>query len=134
MDAAFDGLHGGGVDFDVICCRRELEGAGFGVAIDVLGFFHVAVEVVVVYEGGDPVGGSGEAAVFLGRLAVGERGGDGLVDLKVGFRRHLVFRDRRLSTKHRVLGYTDLVLCSEHLVLRSERLVLRYNDLKYFYC
>lgn len=130
LHAAFDGLHGGGIDFDVISCWGELEGGRLGVAIDVLGLFHVAIEVVVVYEGGDSVGRSGEAAVFLGRLAVCERGGHGLVHLKVGFGRHLVLRYWRLSAEHWVLRDTDLVLCSEHLVLRGERLVLRYNDLE----
>lgn len=128
LDTTLDGLHGGGVYFDVIGARRgELEGGGFGVAVDVLRFPDVAVEVVVVYEGGHPVGGGGQATVLFGRLFRDSEltGGHWLVDLEVWLRRRrLILLHRRLVAEHRVLWYIHLVLGREHLVLRGQSLVL----------
>lgn len=76
------------VRFRLVDGERVLEG-NVGVIIYMLRFSYVPVEVVVVYERRDPVGGDRwEAAVFLGAVLGADvlAGGHGLVDFEVRFR------------------------------------------------
>lgn len=65
LNPALDRFHGGRIDFQLVTHARGRMLEGLRVAVNVLGFPHVPIQIVVVYESGNPVGRRRKTAVVF---------------------------------------------------------------------